>query len=256
MKKLSSKHVIVLLALLFVIIAVVLGFVMCGKNEPTDTPIEDQVADDEKAEEKKEEPAPTVVRQEKETLKGDIRDFKYGVKQQPVTHNTYDVYSDGSKVLVESIDDVWYFHDGYCATTEELKAEATFAVGVYMEYYQEILELVNKERAAAGVAPLTMDTNLCHIASFRAAEIEYSGKFSHERPDGSGCFKVTQFYEYSYKHLAENIAQGFATPKATVQAWKKDATDYSYMMDARFTKLGVGHSDAGIKKEWVAVFSD
>ena len=149
-----------------------------------------------------------------------------------------------------------YFHEGYNATMDQLKAEGEFAVSVYMKYYQEILELINKERAAVGVAPLTLDVDLCQIASFRAVEMEYSNKFSHERPDGSGCFAVTQFYKISYGHLAENIAQGYASPKSVVNAWKKDATDYSYMLDARFTKLGVGHSDVGIHKEWVTIFSD
>ena len=259
MKKFNSKHIIVILALLFVIIAVVLGFVMCGKDEPTDAPVDEQISeekDDEKEKEEEKEPDPTVVGQEKETLKGDISDFKYGVKQQPVTYNTYDVYSDGSKILVESIDDILYFHEGYNATMDQLKAEGILAVEIYMEYYQEILELINKERAAAGVAPLTLDVNLCHVASFRAAELEYSGKFTHVRPDGSGCFNVTQFYGITYRHFAENIAQGYATPKSVVNAWKKDATDCAYMLDARFTKLGVGHSDAGINKEWVTVFSD
>ena len=125
-----------------------------------------------------------------------------------------------------------------------------------MTYYQKILELVNKERVAAGVEPLVLDTDICHVASFRAAELEYSGKFSHERPDGSGCFKLTQLYGITYGHLAENIAQGYGTPESVVKAWKKDATDCSYMLDARFTKLGVGYSNAGIKTEWVTVFSD
>jgi uncharacterized protein YkwD len=122
--------------------------------------------------------------------------------------------------------------------------------------YEKVLELVNKERASQSLTPLVLDMDLCQVAGFRAAEIEYSGKFSHTRPDGNGCFQVTQFYGITYKHLAENIAQGYGTPKTVMNAWKKDATDYGYMMDARFTKVGIGFSDAGIKKEWVMIFSD
>jgi len=253
----KKKHTIIVLiiVLLILLIAGVALWISLKDKEPTSGPTDEIVKDDDVKEEEK-EPEPTVVGQEKETIKGEITDFKYGVKQQPVTYNTYDVYSDGSKKLVESIDDILYFHEGYNATMDQLKAEGELAVTVYMDYYQEILELVNKERAAAGVAPLVLDEGLCHVASFRAAELEYSNKFSHERPDGSGCFNVTQFYKITYKHLAENIAQGFGSPKSVVKAWKKDATDYSYMLDARFTKLGVGHSDAGIHKEWVTVFSD
>ena len=106
MKKWNSKHVIIILSLLLVVVFVVLGFVMCAKKEPVESQVEQEQPVKQEEPEKEKEPEPTVVGQEKETLKGDVTDFKYGVKKQNVTYNTYDVYSDGSKVLVESIDDV------------------------------------------------------------------------------------------------------------------------------------------------------
>ena len=253
MKKLDTKHILIIAIIVLLISIIGIWLVVRNIDKKVDAPVQDKT---EEVKEEEKEPEPTVVSQEKETIKDDIQDFKYGVKKQHVTYNTYDVYSDGTKKLVESVDDILYFHEGYNATMDQLKAEGEFGVYTYINFYQEVLELVNKERAAVGVAQLVLDTNLCNIASFRSAELEYSGKFSHERPDGSGCFAVTTYYGVTYTHLAENIAQGYETPKSVVKAWKANETDYGYMIDARFTKLGVGYSNAGINHEWVQVFSD
>jgi len=136
----KKKHTIIVLiiVLLILLIAGVALWISLKDKEPTSGPTDEIVKDDDVKEEEK-EPEPTVVGQEKETIKGEITDFKYGVKQQPVTYNTYDVYSDGSKKLVESIDDILYFHEGYNATMDQLKAEGELAVTVYMDYYQEIV---------------------------------------------------------------------------------------------------------------------
>ena len=250
MKK--KRTIIVLSVVIVILLLAAVALILSLKNKKP----EEKLVEKPVTEEQQEEPEPTVVGQETETIKGDIKPFKYGVKMQPVTYNTYDVYSDGTRKLVQTVDDILYFHEGYNATMEELNAESELAATVYIEYYEKVLELINKERSKAGVAPVVLDMELCKIAGLRAAEMEYSGKFSHERPDGSGCFKVTQYYNYTYKHLAENIVRWCSSAKTAVNAWKNDSTDYSYMLDARFTKLGVGHSDAGIATQWVTVFSD
>ena len=50
----------------------------------------------------------------------------------------------------------------------------------------EVLNLVNKERKAAGLETLKMDGSLLKTAMLRAAEITLY--FSHTRPDGTDCF--------------------------------------------------------------------
>lgn len=250
-----KKKTNIIIILLLVLSAVALWFAF--KPNSQEEVIQEEMKEEQPKEEKKEEsPKPTVIGQEKETVKGDITDFKYGVKQQPVTYNTYDVYSDGEKVLVESVDNILFHHQGYNATMEQLRVEGEYAVATYMNQYEEFLNLINQARAQKGIAPLTLDLELCHVAGFRAAELEYSGKFSHERPDGSGCFAVTQYYGIIYKHLAETIAREYEEPKTILRIWEKDSDYLGYLMDTRFTKVGFGFSDAGIQKKWVAIFSD
>lgn len=61
-------------------------------------------------------------------------------------------------------------------------------VDVDRDYRQanQVLDLVNAERKAAGEAPLAMDKDLLEAAMGRAAEI--SCYFSHTRPDGTSCW--------------------------------------------------------------------
>lgn len=55
-----------------------------------------------------------------------------------------------------------------------------------------------------------------------------------------GCSNV------SYYTCGENIATGQKTPAAVVNDWKNSPGHYANMIDASFTKLGVGYSGTGI----------
>ena len=53
-------------------------------------------------------------------------------------------------------------------------------------YASQVLTLVNKERSAYGLKPVTMTEALTDGAMIRAAETTVS--FSHTRPNGDKCF--------------------------------------------------------------------
>ena len=256
MKKDNGKKITVITILALLISAIVFAFVMCGKMKNQDTLVDAPIDKIEEEKEEPEEQKPTVIRQEEEVIKGEIYPFKYGVTQQLITYNTYDVYSDGTRKLVKTTERYHYNHKGYNATMDQLNEESQTNLTAYLKDYEEMVRLVNALRKEAGVAPVELDTTYCLVAGLRAAEIEYSGVYSHQRPDDTGCFQVTQYYGVEYAHLAENIAQGYQSPKSAISAWKKNETYYNYMIDARFTKIGVGYSNAGINHEWVLVFAD
>ena len=58
----------------------------------------------------------------------------------------------------------------------------------YADYAIGVLDAVNENRAAYGLAPLTLVDDLCEDADIRAEEIVEN--FSHTRPDGSSCFSI------------------------------------------------------------------
>ena len=78
-------------------------------------------------------------------------------------------------------------------------------------YVNEVLRLVNRERAANGLAAVSLDKSLCDAAQIRATEIKSS--FSHTRPDGSSCFTVLSELGINYGGAGENIAYGQRSPE-------------------------------------------
>ena len=97
-----------------------------------------------------------------------------------------------------------------------------------------VLERVNAERLAAGVAPLEMDGVLLSTAMQRAAEVTLS--YGHTRPDGSG-FETAVEWRHT---LGENLAAGYDTPDAAVNAWMDSQLHKENMLDPIFASAGVG----------------
>ena len=191
-------------------------------------------------------PAKKPVKRVSEEVKSDVIPYKYGVTKYDVTTNYYTLYSDGSKELIDSDSYPVYDSSNYSATDSQLKSEADSNASKYTGYYQEVLRLVNEIRAEAGVAPLTLDTTLCKAASMRAVEMDYSNQMSHTRPSGKDCFSVLDFYGASFGTCGENIAAGQTSASSVVNGWKNSPSHYQNMINASFTKLGVGYSAVGV----------
>ena len=127
-----------------------------------------------------------------------------------------------------------------------------------VDYATEVLNLVNQLRAEVGVAPLSLDSTLCQAANTRAVEISQDNCFSHTRPNGTSCFTVLDDYGISYMATGENIAAGYATPADVVAGWKNSEGHYANMINASYTKLGVGfyNSGSGYGTHWTQLFKD
>lgn len=104
---------------------------------------------------------------------------------------------------------------------------------------QQIVDLVNKEREKAGVSPLTMDQALNQAAGIRAEEIYTT--FAHERPDGSRYLTVLDQLTISYSGCGENVAYGFRTPEAVMEAWMNSEGHKANILNEKYTSIGVGY---------------
>ena len=121
-------------------------------------------------------------------------------------------------------------------------------------YVQQVVDLVNKERAKKGLSKLTLDTNLQKAAQIRAKEIETS--FSHTRPNGSNFSTVLSEFNISYRGSGENIAWGQTSPEAVMNAWMNSSGHRANILNSSFTKIGVGYyqNSAG-RKYWSQLFT-
>lgn len=97
---------------------------------------------------------------------------------------------------------------------------------------QEILNLVNQNRANAGLNALTWDTDLELAAAVRAAES--SSRFAHTRPDGSQWYTVNPRIMHG-----ENLAYGFKTAASAVNAWMNSPSHRQNILYPDFTRCSV-----------------
>lgn len=105
-------------------------------------------------------------------------------------------------------------------------------------YANQVLQLVNQERAKAGLSALTTNATLQAAADKRAQETVQS--FSHTRPNGTSFSTVLKEYGISYRAAGENIAYGQKTPQEVVNAWMNSSGHRANILGANFGKVGIG----------------
>lgn len=115
----------------------------------------------------------------------------------------------------------------------------------YAAAYQA-LDLLNKDRASAGLSALTMDPGLLEAAMQRAAEI--SLYFDHERPNGENCYSLES------KMYAENIALGYRSAAEAEKDWMNSADNKSNILSDSVGSVGIGVFCTNGNYFWVQCF--
>jgi len=121
-----------------------------------------------------------------------------------------------------------------------------------LSFAEQVVELVNAERAKEGLAPLTIDKKVQASAQVRAVEIKTS--FSHTRPNGSSFATALKEQGVTYRRTGENIAWGQRTPKEVVNAWMNSSGHRANIMNKNFTKIGVGYYQHNGVNYWSQLF--
>jgi len=118
-------------------------------------------------------------------------------------------------------------------------------------FADEILRLVNAERAAKGLAALGTLGSLSAAAQKRAEES--SVKYSHTRPGGRHCFTVLDDYGVASAHRGENLVAGRDSPASAMDAWMKSSGHRGNIL-GDFDKLGVGVYVKNGRVYWSQIF--
>ncbi len=121
-------------------------------------------------------------------------------------------------------------------------------------YANEVLRLVNAERAKAGLPVYTTTRPLASAANKRAQEIITS--FSHTRPNGSSFFTVLREYGIPFRTAGENIAYGQKTPQEVVASWMKSPGHRRNILNPNFKKIGIGVAQKNGRYEWTQLFTN
>ncbi|MCD8055981.1 MAG: InlB B-repeat-containing protein [Clostridiales bacterium] len=119
------------------------------------------------------------------------------------------------------------------------------------DYANEVVALVNEERAAEGLDPLVMDERLTEGAMQRAAELAIY--YSHTRPDGTK-FSAALGEHSGVTVTGENAAAGQTTPTIVVDSWMNSEGHRSNILRTDTTTIGVGCVKMGGYTYWIQIF--
>jgi len=112
-------------------------------------------------------------------------------------------------------------------------------------YELEVVRLVNAERAKNGLAALTEVESLSDLARLKSRDMRDLGYFDHTSPTYGSPFQMMRSFGVSYRAAGENIAMGYATPQAVVNAWMNSPGHRANILNAKYAKIGVGYVAEG-----------
>lgn len=120
---------------------------------------------------------------------------------------------------------------------------------------QEILELVNKERARIGVAPLVIDENVQKSAQLKADDMAAKGYRQHIIPGTPYTLNSEMAYwvNKSCSKSSENISWRTDNIPGTSQdvfnGWMSSKPHREAIQDPKYTKTGIGtHKDIAVQR--------
>ena len=117
---------------------------------------------------------------------------------------------------------------------------------------EEVARLVNVERQKYGLAPLTLDWELSRVARYKSQDMHDRGYFSHQSPTYGSPFDMMRSFGLSYRAAGENIAKGHRSAAEVVNAWMNSSGHRANILNASFTKIGVGYVADG--NYWTQMF--
>jgi uncharacterized protein YkwD len=109
-------------------------------------------------------------------------------------------------------------------------------------FEQEVVRLVNEERARYDLPPLSWDFTLGDTARVHTVDMLCNRFAAHNNLSGEGPDARMLANGYDWFYFGENIAAGpsYATPEKVVKAWMGSSHHRANMLNPNFTEIGVG----------------
>ncbi len=120
------------------------------------------------------------------------------------------------------------------------KLPANYSINVQTSAEQKILELMNAKRTEAGLKPLTLDNTLIKVARYKSNDMIQNNFFDHTNPDGTKWTNWLQALGYNYTTTGENIAYNTYDAVELFNQWWNSPGHRANMMNASYTKVGIG----------------
>lgn len=117
-------------------------------------------------------------------------------------------------------------------------------------FQDQVVQLVNAERAKHGLKPLTHRADLKNVAQKKAEDMINSNYFSHTSPNYGSPFDMMKTFGISYSSAGENIAKGQTTPQQVMNSWMNSSGHRANILSSSYNCIGVGFYHGA----WVQMF--
>ena len=107
---------------------------------------------------------------------------------------------------------------------------------------QQMVDLVNQERAKAGVAALKVDTELSRVARIKSQDMKDNNYFSHTSPTYGSPFEMMKSFGIKYRAAGENLAKHGSVESAHVGLMNSEGHKKN-ILNTNFTHIGIGIVD-------------
>ena len=110
---------------------------------------------------------------------------------------------------------------------------------------EQVLQLVNNERAKQGLNPLKMSEELRSIANLKSRDMADKNYFDHTSPTYGSPFQMLQDFGVHYSAAGENIAAGQKTPEQVMNSWMNSSGHRANILNKNFDTIGIGYYEGG-----------
>lgn len=104
---------------------------------------------------------------------------------------------------------------------------------------QQMLNLINGERAKNGLAPLKADATLTKMARAKSQDMINNRYFAHQSPTYGSPFDMMKTFGVTYRTAGENIA-GNGSVQGAFQAWMNSSGHRANILNGQFNTTGIG----------------
>lgn len=105
----------------------------------------------------------------------------------------------------------------------------------------QVVTLVNSERASAGCDPLEVDSRLASAAQEHSEDMDRRDYMSHQNPEGEGPGERAGRHGYD-AWGAENVAKGQTSAEQVMDAWMNSQGHRDNILNCGLVAIGVGES--------------
>ncbi|MEU6214937.1 CAP domain-containing protein [Streptomyces sp. NPDC047023] len=117
---------------------------------------------------------------------------------------------------------------------------------------EEVLSLVNQERAKAGCSAVSINAKLTTAAQKHSEDQAAHRNMSHTGSDGSDVGQRITRAGYQWSTYGENVAYGYSSPAQVMSGWMNSSGHRANILNCNFKEIGIGLAQPG--NYWTQVF--